>query len=307
MSEDPNLRHICFDGASARPVRPPRAVGATARILRPAGMAVHQPFAEPRAGASPDVDLARWMLRRAGLDPFAYRAESLRRRVPACLRALKVRSEHEARQRIAEHPERIVAAVSSLLIGVTSFFRDRDVFDALRSSVLPTLALGPGPLRAWSAGCATGNELYSFAALLAAAGLLDGATLLGTDCRPDAIGKAAHGVFPAAVLRDGGEPVLESGFEPAGDTGLRPIARWRRGIRWKVADVLKAAEPGPWDVIFWRNTAIYLEPVPIALVYTRLVAELSAGGFLVVGKAERPPASAGLAPVSRCIYQKRGA
>lgn len=304
MSEDPDLRHVSFEGMPANGRGPHLRVqpGLAVAARLPAGRRAVDP-----APSGPTVSFARWVLHRAGLDAASYRAESLRRRVPACLRALKLRTEREAQQRIARHPELLPDAVSSLLIGVTGFFRDPDVFDALRRCVLPALARRRGQIRAWSAACASGCELYSFAILLAEAGLLDRASLLGTDCRADVIEQARAASCSIAVARGTGDRFFARYFEAAIAVGWRPIEELRRRADWKVADVLKVVEPGPWDIIFWRNTAIYLNPGPATLVYHRLVAELSPGGFLVLGKAERPPETLDVVPVYRCLYRKGGA
>jgi chemotaxis protein methyltransferase CheR/two-component system CheB/CheR fusion protein len=85
----------------------------------------------------------------------------------------------------------------------------------------------------------------------------------------------------------------------------RPVVRIRSRMRWKVADLLQTVEAGPWDVILWRNAGMYLNPDAAAAIGRRLVAHLSPGGFLVLGKAERPPDCGGLAAVHRCIFTKR--
>jgi chemotaxis methyl-accepting protein methylase len=247
---------------------------------------------------------ARWVLNEAGLEAGAYRGQSLERRVPACLRALKVRTEQEAPQRIAERPDLLEVAVSSLLVGVTEFFRDPDVFEGLRKVVLPALAQRRGTIRAWSAGCSSGTELYSFAMLLAESGLLDRTYLLGTDCRPDVIRQARHARYDIAAARGPCEPLFRKYFEPASGDTWRPAERLRRRVEWKVADVFRTTAAGPWDVIFWRNVAIYLNPGPSTVVCGRLIREIAHGGFLVLGKAERPPEHGSLPSVHRCVFRR---
>ena len=97
---------------------------------------------------------------------------------------LKVRSTEEAREVLENRPALLPAAVDSLLIGVTEFFRDSLVFEGMRAEVLPNLAIRRGPLRICSAGCSTGEELYSVAILLAEGGLLARSFLLGTTVGP---------------------------------------------------------------------------------------------------------------------------
>ncbi len=282
-----------------RSVTPPCAASTAAAVAPVASRA--------SAPAGLDAGFARWVLARAGLDAEAYRAQSLRRRIPACVRALRARSEREAEQRLIAQPQMLPVAVSSLLIGVTGFFRDPDVFEGLRTTIVPALAKRTAGLRVWSAGCASGAELYSFAILLDQAGLLDRTYLLGTDCRSDVIEQARSGSGDARATCGIDESLLVRYFEPICDGAARPIDSLRLRIEWRVSDVLRAAEAGPWDVIFWRNTAIYLNAGPAASVCHRMAGELSPGGFLVVGKAERPPSGTDLLQVSRCIYRKRGA
>src|SRR4051794_4452451 len=81
----------------------------------------------------------RWLLRQANVDSRHYRDETLGRRLPACLRALHVSSLFQARVLLQHKPELIGSAVSAMLIGVTSFFRDPGVFAYLSKEALPPL------------------------------------------------------------------------------------------------------------------------------------------------------------------------
>ncbi len=300
-SESPvDLRHIRFDGkafearrASAAPV----PLAASAPVQGPSRATNLPKAVDPFPG---------WVLAQAGLDPESYRSTPLGRRVPACLRALQVASTAEARVRLQKRPDLVPDAVTMLLIGVTQFWRDADVFAALRTMVLPAIRQRRVPVRIWSAACSTGEELYTMAILLADAGLLDTSELVGTDCRADAIESAAQSVYAASSLDSVPEAARLRYFERVGARESRPIFPLRKRTRWRVADLLQEVEPGPWDIILWRNNAIYLDPNVAAAVFARLISQLSAGGFLVVGKAERPPAGAPLTSVCRCIYRKDG-
>ena len=184
--------------------------------------------------ASPLTILSHGSSGRAGLDASAYRPQSLDRRVPACLRVLRVRSPRAARTLLERRPGLIAAAVSALLIGATEFFREAEVFDVLRARVLPQLAAQDRRLRIWSAGCSTGAELYSVAILLSEAGLLERSCLLGTDCRGDAIQAAEVGLFDAAML-DRLPATRDKYFAPM-ERKWRVIEALRRQICWKVAE-----------------------------------------------------------------------
>lgn len=293
-----DLTHVCFEGRTR--VRPGAARAAASRGASASG-------ARPAPTNAAAEGFPARVLGRAGLDAASYRALPLRRRVAACLRALKCRDEAEALALLERRPERLDVALSALLIGVTDPFRDDEVFEAIRSRVLPHFAAKPGPLRVWSAGCANGAELLSVAALLAEAGLLERSRLLGTDCRAEATAEAAAGVlrrprWPArfAALRD-------RYFEPLAGGAWRPAAALGRRAAWKLGDVAVAAEEGPWELVLWRNVSIYLTAAAAARVAAAIVDQLAPGGWLVVGKAERLQAERlGLLPIGRCLYRKPG-
>ncbi len=243
-----------------------------------------------------------WLLAQAGLDATAYRAQPLLRRVPALLRALRVETAGEARQRLEDAPELLSAALDIVLLGVTTFNRDREVFNLLRDHVLPELLARPGRLRIWSAAGSDGAEAYAVGMQRAELGGLARAELVGSDCRPGAIVRASAGVFaPEALasLAPGGA----SYFVPVGNRRVQVCAGLRGAVRWRIVNLLEKVLPGPWDIILCRNVAIYLQPETAAEVWRRLVRELRPGGFLITGKADNPPRELRLERVARCVYQ----
>jgi chemotaxis methyl-accepting protein methylase len=294
-----DLTHVRFEGVADLRTGSPPARDRSCDREQPAPIATPAVF-EARV-ASRD-DFAGWVLERAGLVPHHFRADPLARRVPACLRALKVSSPVAARALIVSRPERLEIAVNALLNGTTEFFRDAAVFDALATAVLPALTLQKRPIRIWCAGCSSGPEVYSVAILLHEARLIQSTRLLASDCRQEAIDcarAAAYGTIESVphLFRD-------RYFERAGHH-YRPVAALRESISWVVRDITISIEPGPWDVILWRNAAIYLAPEVVARVTVELVHALAPGGYLVLGKAER--ATSGCTPVAPCIFQREGA
>ena len=242
---------------------------------------------------------------------------------------MKVGSTHAARELLERKPGLMAESVSSLLIGATEFFREPGVFDFLQTKVLPEWVGRRRPLRIWSAACSTGAELYSMAILLGETGLLEQSYLLGTDCRGDAIECAESGLYDAATLKCVPRWMRDRYFEPVrpmqqrsghrapcllhgrcagpapGECGLtyRPIEALRRQAYWKVADLLAGVGHGPWDILLWRNAAIYLTSRSAETIWRRLVSVLVPGGVLIAGKADRPPCDAGLTHVARCVYR----
>jgi chemotaxis protein methyltransferase CheR len=288
------LEHVVFPADSRR--RP------AARRLAPQPEATDgspSPFPDSPEAAAPFVT---WLFTRAGLSASAYRSESLRRRLPACLRALRARSPAHARELLEQSPGLVTTAVSALLVGVTSFFRDAEPFHFLRT-VLPELAGNRRGLHVWSAGCSDGAEVYSIALLLAAAGLAGGSYLLGTDCRPDALRKAREGRFDTAAIRAVPPEMLRRHFDFR-DGAWEIDAGLRRTVRWRAGDVLTTPEPGAWDVILFRNTAMYMRAEAAYPLWTRFEQALRPGGLLVLGKAERPAGTTRLMPVGPCVFRR---
>jgi chemotaxis methyl-accepting protein methylase len=248
-------------------------------------------------------DFLQWAFQEAGLNANCYRPETLHRRVPACLRELRVTSLVDARRVIEQDRGKLAKAVGSLVIGVTSFFRDEHVFNDLRAHVLPTFPRPPLRSRVWSVGCSDGEELYSVAILLAEADLLESAELLGTDCRGHAIAHAREAVYQPAALRSVSPRQWDRYFLPEA-THVRVAPQLRSAARWRVADATQICEPGAWDMILCRNMAMYLRSNVAAALWRRLEHALRPGGFLVLGKAERPTGTRQLAAVAPCIYRK---
>ena len=253
-----------------------------------------------------DWHFIRWLFARAGLNASDYREQTLARRLPACLRALRVESIDSARSAVEQQPALLQAAIDAMLIGVTSFFRDRSVFIHLREAVLPALLGRRRTIRVWSAGCSDGAELYSIAILLSEMGALGRAHLLGTDSRPGALRDASGGWFADQAIHGIPRELLPRYFvpDPSGDR-WRAAPSLRFAARWRSTDVLYGGEcsPAAWDLILCRNLAMYLRPDAAARLWDRLAGAIAPGGFLVLGKAERP-ARVGLTCVYPCIFRR---
>lgn len=238
----------------------------------------------------------------AGLSLEAYRAGALHRRVPACLRFLRVRDVAGARAKLRANPELAEWVLGIVLLGVTEFCRDPAVFAELRRLIGTMWQGTPRTLRVWSAACSDGRELYSVSILLHQAGLRD-AVLLGTDCRREAVRMARAGEFAPETL-EGLEPWWREHFQMQRGM-MRPSPHLRENMCWRQADLLRRTEPGPWDMILWRNMAIYLQPEAARRVWLSLMDELAPGGLLVTGKADYPPPHPELERVGPCVYRRR--
>lgn len=290
-----SLEHIQFEGKLSKRGHDPQKTASIAqrRFVHPIHLA---------SDSAPLNEFAAWVLESCGLPAKAYRPAPLHRRLAACMRGLKADSLAHAHHLLKKHPALRAAAIDSFLIGVTEFSRDTAVFETLRRVIPGDSALHKDPIRVWSAGCSNGAELYSVAMLLAEEGLLSRSILLGTDCRAGAIREAQCGLYPEAYVLPMDASLRRKYMHRIG-------GQWRvrqslhAPIQWRVQNLLAGCEKGPWDIILWRNMAIYLKPESAEQVWEAMMRELRTGGILVAGRAERPPASAGLACIGPCVYR----
>jgi chemotaxis protein methyltransferase CheR len=295
------LQHIHFAGVEMPSTRVARqtasCIAAMPRVARNPGT---RGTRAPERGET-DPFLA-WLLQRAGLRAAAYRPNAMQRRLASCLRQVRASSPDSARAFLERAPELIPGALNALLVGVTEFFRDTPVFESLRVEFLPQLLTSRRQLRVYSAGAASGQELYSVAMLLAEAGALERCELFGMDCRPDAIEAARAGWFDERDVRGLDRRCLEKYFDRQ-NAGWLARPELRANIRWQTGDLF-SFEDGPWDLILYRNVAIYFEADHASQAWERLCRQLAPGGLLVTGKAERPPYWLPLVRVSTSIYRK---
>src|SRR6266545_3433248 len=109
---------------------------------------------------------------RRGFDFTGYKRSSLMRRVDRRMAQVAVAEYSDYLDYLQVHPEEFTGLFNTILINVTGFFRDPDAWEYLRTDVLPAVLAGrgsDGPIRVWSAGCASGEEAYTLAMLLAEA------------------------------------------------------------------------------------------------------------------------------------------
>ena len=177
-----------------------------------------------------------------------------------------------------------------LLVHKTSFFRDRPHFELLEKRILPELARKGGPIRIWSAGCSTGQEVYSLALALTRCGISsEQAQILGTDLSTVALQEAQIAIFPDKKLI--GLTEEERRFlEPAGD-GLQRISKGlRRYVNFRRHNLVDVPYPRlndeNWSIIFCRNVLIYFSRSTIRAIAKRFHQNLHPGGSLFLGACE---------------------
>lgn len=189
--------------------------------------------------------------------------------------------------------ERLIwAVVEALTFNDTAFFRDRVPFNQFRDEVLPALSRmrGPGPIRVWSAACATGQEAYSLAIAAEDAKLSAGTTVevFGSDLSERCLEKAQSGLYTQFEVQRG-LPIrqLIRHFEQVDEQNWRISPRIRQKVRWRRVNL--AADlggSGRFDIIFCRNVISGLDEAARKTVLEGLAALLPPDGFLVLGLNE---------------------
>jgi chemotaxis protein methyltransferase CheR len=180
--------------------------------------------------------------------------------------------------------------VEALRVGETRFFRHRAHVQAVQGAVVPALAAArsSGPVRAWSAGCASGEEAYTLAILLAR-GLpapLYQVSVHATDISKEALEIARAGEYPASALDHVPEELRRRAFEPVAEGRVRVAAAYRRLVQFDSHNLTDPGYPQKLDLIWCRNVLIYFGAEARRHVVLRLIDSLAPGGFLFVGYAE---------------------
>lgn len=183
--------------------------------------------------------------------------------------------------------------VEALLNNETYFFRDRAPFDLLSRHALPELARkrhSSRKIRIWSAGCSTGQEVYSVAMLFAEnVAHWRGWTvdLLGTDVSSAVVERARSGVYTQFEVQRGlGINQTIRWFEEC-DDGWRAIEELRKNIRFQVHNLLEPPpHPGGFDVVLCRNVLLYLTPEKRRVAFDRLASAMAPDGWLMLGAGE---------------------
>jgi two-component system CheB/CheR fusion protein len=229
---------------------------------------------------------------RTGHDFSGYKNSTIARRVQRRMQVLQVDTVAAFLARLREDPREVDLLFQDFLIGVTNFFRDPKIFEAVQRDVIPKLFEGKGPsdeVRVWVPGCSTGEEAYTIAILLKEhVRKLDSMVKLqifASDIDDHGLELARLGRFPASIAKDVPEPLLERHFQHEDGT-YRIMSGVREICLFAQHNLLRDPPFSRLDLISCRNLLIYLN----AETQNRLIPlfnyALREGGYLLLGSSE---------------------
>ena len=292
-AEQPGMPRSAIAAGAVDFVLAPRAIGEElARIAR-------HPYVGPPAAAAAELENAQDLQRildvmRAlhGTDFSNYKRNTLQRRITRRMVLHKLQNLADYARMLKGNAAEVEALYQDILIGVTSFFRDPESFDALRATVFPALTAGRArtdQIRIWTPGCSTGEEAYSlaiaFAEYLEATGRRAGMQIFATDLNGASIEKARAGIYPRAIAQDVAPERLRRYFVEV-DGHYRVIKQIRDCCVFARQDLLQDPPFSRIDLVACRNLLIYLGAPLQQRLIPLLHYALREKGFLWLGGSE---------------------
>ncbi len=228
-----------------------------------------------------------------GFGAANYRDGCLRRRIAVRMRACGVSDYTAYSARLDTDAAEWEKLLDALTINVTKLFRDRDVYEAMAHDVVPAVwALAAPTLRVWSAGCSSGEEPYSLAALfhrhavsLSQQDRLSRLQIIASDIDRGSLDRARAATYADAAFVDTPAELRQRYFSPGAPATV--VDEARALVTFERRDLLNEAAPrGPLHLILCRNVVIYFDAASQQALFQRFHDALAPGGYLVLGKVE---------------------
>lgn len=230
-----------------------------------------------------------------GYDFRSYAQASINRRIRLFQRQLGCPEVADMIPRVIHDPSVFSELLDMLSAPVSELFRDPSCYASIRQNVFPLLKARPH-FKIWHAGCASGEEVYSLAILLAEDGILDRATIYATDFNEDALERARDGVYEtdkiqaaeAAYHLAGGQLSLKDYFHE-GNEASSVRGSLKRPIVFSNHNLATDSSFGEMNLIICRNVFIYFNRGLQNMALDLFSESLVPGGFLCLGKKESLP------------------
>lgn len=230
--------------------------------------------------------------RTTGVDFSNYKPNTIHRRALRRMVVLKLDSLHDYARHLTEHPGEAQKLYEDVLIPVTSFFRDFEAFEALKTQVYPAIVkdkASKGTIRMWAPGCSTGEETYSLAMTLLEF-LGDRASsfqiqIFGTDLNEKGIEKARSGVYRESIAEEISAERMQRFFVKVNE-GYRVNKAVRDMCVFARQNLASDPPFSQMNLVACRNLLIYVQPLLQKKVVPILHYALKPSGFLVLGSSE---------------------
>jgi two-component system CheB/CheR fusion protein len=237
-------------------------------------------------------DLLAFIRDSRGFDFTGYKRTSLARRIRKRMDEAGITGYVDYRDRLESNSEEFGHLFNTILINVTSFFRDAEAWSYLRGEIMPELLANCDPaeeIRVWSAGCASGEEAYSLAIVFAEAlGIKECAErvkIYSTDVDEDALQHGRSGIYSDRALESLTDELRDRYFERHGSQYVfRPDLR--RRVIFGRHDITRDAPISRLDLLACRNALMYLNAETQSQVIDRFHFAVREKAYLFLGKAE---------------------
>jgi two-component system CheB/CheR fusion protein len=243
-------------------------------------------------------EILQILQQRTGHDFKHYKRATVLRRIERRLQVCNLANVIAYRHYLEQHDEEASALLQDMLISVTNFFRDRTVFEALERDVIPRIfqeATDTEQIRAWSVGCATGEEAYSIAMLLTDQNDMMAKArpiqVFASDIDEQAVAVARTGIYPGAIITDVTPTRLRQYFDRE-DEHFCVKREIREKILFAIHNILQDPPFSRLHLISCRNLLIYLDRDVQTKVLEILHYALHPNGYLFLGTAESADAVA---------------
>jgi two-component system CheB/CheR fusion protein len=228
-----------------------------------------------------------------GFDFTQFKRNTLKRRILKQMGDRGVTSFADYRDYLEVHPDEFQSLFNTILINVTAFFRDPNAWEYLQEELLPEMLNAKEksqPIRCWSAGCASGEEAYTIAIILAELLGIEEfkkrVKIYATDIDEEALAEARQAQYTAKQIEVIPPELKNKYFEPISNGAFTFNSELRRMVVFGRHNLFKDAPISSIDLLICRNTLMYFNVEAQRFILRRFHFGLNAQGFLFLGKAE---------------------
>jgi two-component system CheB/CheR fusion protein len=273
-------------------VLPPKGIGEMLVSISGNRIAIDEGGESVRSDQAIFTEILEVIYKYSGIDFKEYKKTTLLRRVENRMNVCNVKDINDFLEMVKKDDNEKEALKEDFLIGVTSFFRDADMFDIMKNDIIPTICKNHAngePVRIWIPGCSTGQEAVSIAILFDEYIRVNKLSLdfkiFATDVQTVSLATAGNGVYGMSEESEIGKYYMDNYFIATGQS-LKIIKRIRDKIVYSNHNLLKDPPFIRMDLISCRNLLIYLENRIQNRIMMNFQFALNTYGFLVLGASE---------------------